>query len=87
MTRVEPEALENHELARVYLAGTLAEAQQVEGLLTGTGVDYVVKVEPFRTSLFFGVRNGAAFYVADGQADYCRSHLAAAGMAYGVQAD
>ena len=85
MTRVEPEALENHKLERVYLAGTLAEAQQVEGLLTGTGVDYVVKVEQYRTSPFFGVRNGATFYVADGQAAYCRSQLVAAGLGYGVQ--
>ena len=35
MAHVDPDALANHELARVYIAGTLSEAQQVEALLTG----------------------------------------------------
>ena len=84
MARVEPEALANHEVARVYIAGTLAEARQVEELLGGNGVDYVVQVEPYRASILFGPRNGAAFYVTDTQADFCRQQLVAAGFERGL---
>ena len=84
MARVEPDALSHRALARVFIAGTLAEAKQVEELLTVNGVDYVVRVEPFRASIFFGPRNGAAFYVSVAQADYCRGHLTAEGFGRGV---
>ncbi len=84
MARVDPEALSHRELARIFIAGTLSEAQQVEEQLTLNGVDYVVQVEPFRASLFFGPRNGAAFYVSAEQADFCRMHLAAKGFGRGV---
>ena len=84
MPRVEPEALANHEVARVYIAGTLAEARQVEELLGGNGVDYVVQVEPYRASILFGPRNGAAFYVIDTQAEFCRLQLSAAGFERGI---
>lgn len=84
MARVEPEALANHELDRVYIAGTLAEAREVEQLLGGNGVDYVVQVEQYRTSILFGPRHGAAFYVTDSQADFCRQQLTAAGFQRGL---
>ena len=84
MARVEPEALANYELARVYIAGRLAEAREVEELLAGYGVDYVVQVEQFRTSILFGPRNGAAFYVVDSQAEFCRQQLSAAGFERGL---
>ena len=84
MARVEPEALANHEVARVYIAGTLAEARQVEELLGGNGVDYVVQVEPYRASILFGPRNGAAFYVTESQATFCRLQLGAAGFERGI---
>lgn len=84
MARVEPEAFANHEVARVYIAGTLAEAREVEDLLGGNGIDYVVQVEPYRTSILFGPRNGAAFYVADSQAIFCRQQLTAAGLERGL---
>ena len=84
MTRVEQETLGNHKLARIYIAGTLAEAKQVEALLANNGVDYVVEVEPYRASILFGPRNGAAFYVTDAQAAFCREHLIASGLERGV---
>ena len=85
MARVEPEALTDRDPLRIYIAGRLAEAQQVEELLSGHGVEYVVQVEPYRTSILFGPRNGAAFYVADSQAEFCRQQLAAAGFERGLQ--
>ena len=84
MARVELEALSHRELSRIFVAGTLNEARQVEELLTVNGIDYVVQVEPFRASIFFGPRNGAAFYVSLEQADYCRVHLTAKGFGRGV---
>jgi hypothetical protein len=82
--RVQPESLANEDLTRVFLTPSLREAFQVEALLTGNGVDYVVRVEPCGRSLFGSPRHGAAFYVASGQAGYCRSQLTAAGMELGV---
>ena len=84
MARVEPEALANQKLSRIYIAGRLAEARQVEELLGGRGVDYIVLVEPYRASILLSPRNGAAFYVVDSQADFCRQQLAAAGFQRGV---
>ena len=82
---MEPEALDNHELTRIYIAGTLAEAKEVESLLSGHGVDYVVQVEAYRASILFGPRNGAAFYVTKTQAPFCLEHLVASGFQRGVQ--
>jgi hypothetical protein len=84
MARVEPPALENHDLARVYIAGTLREAKDIEELLTGHGINYVVQVEPYRASILFGPRNGAAFYVTEEQAIFCRAQLASAGFHRGL---
>lgn len=82
MARIEPEGLAEPE--RVFIAATLAEARRVEDLLSAEGVDYVVQVEQFIKSVLFGPRNGAAFYVASGQAAYCRSRLTASGLGQGV---
>ena len=87
MARVEPEALSHHELCRIFIAATLKEAQQVEKILSQNGVEYVVKVELFRASIFFQPRNGAAFYVTTDQADYCRNRLAIEGYSRGIIED
>lgn len=84
MPRVEPDTLDHQELTRIYIAGTLGEAKQVEALLTGHGVDYVVQVEPYRASILFGPRNGAAFYVTETQAPFCHEHLVASGLQRGL---
>jgi hypothetical protein len=84
MARVEPTALENHNLARVYIAGTLREAKDIEDLLTGNGINYMVQVEPYRASILFGPRNGVAFYVIEEQATFCRAQLSAAGFHRGL---
>jgi hypothetical protein len=83
MSRIEPEALDDPE--RIYIAGTLRMALDVEQWLTMAGVDYAVQVEPYGRSLLFGtLRMGAAFYVRSGQAAYCRDRLLAAGFGGGV---
>jgi hypothetical protein len=83
MARLEPEAFADRELERVFIAASLAEALRVESVLGRCGVDYVVQVEILGRTLFGSERLGAAFYVVDGQASYCRLQLAAAGFAPG----
>ena len=89
MGRVEPDALEHHDLERIFIAARLTEAQRVEEVLTLEGVEYVVNVEPFVAGVFstFRPRNGAVFYVASTQADYSRSKLIGAGLGRGVVAE
>jgi len=41
------------EVARIYLAGRLAEAKQVEEILSANGINYAVEVEPYVTLSFF----------------------------------
>ena len=89
MSRVEREALEYHDLEQIFIAARLSEAQRVEEVLTLEGVEYVVSVEPFVAGIFstFRPRNGAVFYVASTQADYCRSKLISSGLGQGVVAE
>ena len=83
MARIEPEALDDPE--RIYIAGSLRVALRIEEWLATAGVDYAVQVEPYGRSLLFNrLRMGAAFYVAAGQAAYCRERLSAAGFGGGV---
>ncbi len=84
MARVEAETLADRDLIEVFIARTLDEARRVEGLLTDRGVDYVVQVEQFSRTLLGSPRYGAMFYVVVGQAQYCRSALAAAGFERGI---
>jgi hypothetical protein len=85
MARIEPEDLEDPE--RIFVAAKLNEALLVEELLTEAGVDYAVQVEVFARSLFFGVRHGAAFYVASPSASECRTFLVERGLERGVVED
>ena len=83
MARIEPEDL--HDPEEVFIAGSLRLAKRVEEWLTMAGIDYAVQVEPLGRSLLFNTpRMGAAFYVASGQAEYCRRQLTAAGFGRGV---
>lgn len=57
----------------------------MEELLNARGIDFVVQVEELGRSTLFGtMRHAAGFYVAAGQASYCRALLAEAGMPHGI---
>lgn len=84
MARIESETFADRDGVGIFIAETLGQAQRAEELLTSRGVDYAVRVELFGYTLFGSARYGAMFYVNAGQADYCRSALAAAGMGLGV---
>jgi hypothetical protein len=78
---------EGTEIVRVYLAASLAEAQQVERVLGESGVDYAVEVEEFasRTALGSGgLRRGAGFWVREALVDAAADALDAAGCVAGL---
>lgn len=87
MARLELEELADRELAHVFMASTLAEAQRAEELLTGLGVNYVVEVEPLGRTLFGTPRNVALISVEVSQAQYCGSQFEAAGLGLGSLVD
>ncbi|MEJ2553238.1 MAG: DUF2007 domain-containing protein [Gammaproteobacteria bacterium] len=78
MAYVDPQTLEEKDVALVYIAGKTSEAKAVENLLTENGITYTVKPTPFmRSSIFGGLVElpGVGFYVPTGQAEHCRSLL------------
>ena len=90
MARVDLDEWDGQEIARVYIAGRLAEAVQVEETLTGHGIDYAVDLEPFRTLLlgmFLSEHTGVGFYVLSAQADSSRRALLDAGLRTGIEED
>jgi len=59
---------EGTEIVRVYLALSLAEAQQAERVLSAAGVEYAVEVEVLPTRTLFGLgssRRGAGLWVRE----------------------
>ena len=88
MARVDMESFqEGTEIVRVYLAVTLAEAQEVERALDAAGVDYAVEVEPFASPTALGSnapRSGAGFWVAAAALDPAADALERAGRIAGL---
>jgi len=86
MARVAMEEFTDKEVARVYFAARLAEAELVEFELEQNNIDYAVEVEPYRAMAVFWVSEykGAAFYVLAEQADFCRRTLSEAGLTTGI---
>ena len=86
MSRVALDDFAEKEVARIYLAGELAEAKRVEQVLSANHIDYAVEVEPYvRMSIFSSEYAGAAFYVLAGQAEFCWRVLFEAGLKIGIQ--
>lgn len=78
MAYVDPDTLNEKDLALVYIAGKTSEAKAVEGLFTQSDVTYTIKPTPFmRSSLFGGLVElpGVGFYVPAAQAAHCRGLL------------
>ena len=90
MPRVAFENLSQKETARIYIAGTVAEAKAIETLLNDKGVDYFIELEEFtRSGLnLMGSRYvGATFYVLSDQAQFCRTLLKEQGFGPGLTED
>lgn len=87
MPRVAFEDFADKEVARIYIAGELAEGKRVENALSANDVDYAVEVEPYMNQFVFLVlseRASAAFYVILCQAELCRRVLREAGLERGI---
>ena len=64
------------DITRIFIASNLKEAQGIEEILTGHGIDYAVKIEKYvRLGLFPSEIPGVAFYVSSGQGSFCRDLL------------
>lgn len=84
MGRIQIEDFTDKGISRIFMAGSVNEAEVIEDLLTDNGIDYAVSLEPFLTVISLSERNGIAFYVLSGQEHYCRGLLASKGMASGL---
>lgn len=70
------------DLALVYIAKKLREAQALETLLTRKGIDYLVEADTYLGGfLFFKQRTGAFFYVNPESEEAVREVLRAGGYA------
>jgi hypothetical protein len=87
MPRIDPDELDDHELARIFIAATMVEARRAEEILTATAIRYAVVAEPIGRTLFGSPRNAAVFYVVASDADSTAAALVAAGMETGVVRD
>lgn len=89
MARVPMESFEHgEEIVRVYLAGALAEAQEVERTLDAAGLEYGVEIEdlPSRSVLLRATRRGAGFWVRAALLDAAADALEGARLLSGLVA-
>jgi hypothetical protein len=86
MARIAIADFGDKEIARVYFAARLTEAELVETELNKHHIDYAVEVEPYLATAVFWISEykGAAFYVISGQGDFCRRVLHQAGLTTGL---
>lgn len=81
MARRTPDELAGVPLSLVYIAGNLVDAEAVERTLTDSGIDYMVRLEPFTTtSVLGGVHIGLFVYVPGEQHRLCRELLESKGL-------
>lgn len=79
--RREPEHFGDQELALLYVAKKLKEAQRVEEVLTGAGFDYLVEPDTYHGGvIFYSERVGAFFYVGPSDDASAREALIRAGF-------
>lgn len=84
MARIPILDFTDREIARVFLARDVAEAQRVESLLTNDDIDYATEIEPFVIPPFRIERTGVAFYVLVEQADLSRELCVREGLRAGI---
>ncbi len=87
MSRVDIEDLsrDEKEITRIFIASNLNEAQRVEDILTGHGIEYAVDIEKYvRLGLFPSEIPGVGFYVLFGQGSFCRDLLRREGFLSGI---
>ena len=84
MGRIEIEDFSRKDISRIFIAGSIEEAESAEDILTQNGIDYAISLEPY-VRMFFGTeRNGIAFYVLSCQELFCRDLLSSRGLVLGL---
>ncbi|MGQ9916389.1 MAG: hypothetical protein ACUVS7_03135 [Bryobacteraceae bacterium] len=74
--RRDEDHFEGQELILLYIARRLREAQRVEDLLTGAGIDYLVEADLYLGGfLFRRALHGAFFYVTGADDERARALL------------
>jgi len=86
MSRVAIDEFGDREIARIYLAARLAEAQRVEAELNKHNIEYAVEVDNDAATAVFWISEyaGAAFYVPAEQAELCCKILREARLSTGL---
>jgi hypothetical protein len=84
MPPVHPDEFAELELARIYIAATMAEARLVEAALEARAIRYLVEAEPLGRTLFGSPRHLAVFYVLADEATLCETVLVESGLDAGV---
>ena len=84
--RVTEEAMAEKDLELIFIARRIAEAREVECILTDREIDYCLGPEEFMRQgvLLTSKLRGVGFYVVAGQAGFCRDVLKKAGLGVGV---
>jgi len=85
MSRVAIDEFGDREIARIYLAARLAEAQR-EAELNKHNIEYAVEVGSYAVTAVLRISEyaGAAFYVPAEQAELCCKILREAGLSTGL---
>jgi hypothetical protein len=79
--RRDEEELVGADLRLVYIAGSVAEAEAAERLLTGGDVDYALRLDVYRTTSPLGGEYGGLYvYVPHADHARCRALLEAGGL-------
>ncbi|MBM3784928.1 MAG: hypothetical protein FJW30_11245 [Acidobacteria bacterium] len=74
--RQEDTFFDGREMDLIYIARKLADALELEELLTGAGWDYYVEADEYRGGFLFpSKRTGAFFYVLIEKAEEARAFL------------
>lgn len=86
MPRVEIAEFTDKNISRIFIAGSIGEAERAEALLTEHAISYALQIEEFFNPGLFtsGAKKGVAFYVLSGQRDSCRRLLFANGLKTGL---
>jgi len=77
VARVDEANFSGKSVTRVWLAASLREAEEIEGIFTDEDIDYFLELEPFISGtgmLPTSPAIGVSFYILAGQVSFCQ-HL------------
>jgi hypothetical protein len=81
---VDPDDFAERDLARIYIAATMAEARLVEAAFEARAIRYLVHADPMGRTLFGSPRHLAVFYVLAEEASVSEQVLIESGLEAGV---